>query len=72
MPNVSMEDAQNVQQDAISRCGHLEYNDIGICEMWTSPECTGTNVDKCNILEGVRQGSLKTLVGVSECIHVLV
>jgi hypothetical protein len=42
MPNVSMEDAQNVQQDAISRCGHLECNDIGICEMWTSPECTGT------------------------------
>jgi hypothetical protein len=31
-----------VKQNAISRCGHLECNDIGICEMWTSPECTGT------------------------------
>jgi hypothetical protein len=25
-----------------TRCGHLDCNDIRICEMWTSPECTGT------------------------------
>jgi hypothetical protein len=25
---------ESVQQDAISRCGHLEQHDIGRCEMW--------------------------------------
>ncbi len=43
----SMEDAQSVQQDAVSRCGHLECHGIGTCEM--QPRAEGTNyLDKCN------------------------
>ncbi len=38
----SMEDAQSVQQDAVSRCGHLECHGIGTCEMQPRAEGTGT------------------------------
>jgi hypothetical protein len=38
----SMEDAQSVQQDAVSRCSHLECHGIGTCEMQPRAEGTGT------------------------------
>jgi hypothetical protein len=28
------------QQDAITRCGHMEHHDIGTCEMWAKVEST--------------------------------
>ncbi len=34
--------SESVQQDAISRFGRLECNDIGTCEVWTRAEGTGT------------------------------
>jgi hypothetical protein len=33
---------ESVLQDAISRCGHLDSHNIGICEMWARPESIGT------------------------------
>jgi hypothetical protein len=33
---------ESVQQDAISKCGHLECYGIGTCEMWARAEGTGT------------------------------
>jgi pentatricopeptide repeat protein len=38
----SIDDAWSVQQDAISKCGHLEHHDIGTCEMWARAEGTWT------------------------------
>jgi len=40
----------NVQQDAISKCGHLECHGIGPCKMWAMVEGTitiSTNATRC-------------------------
>ncbi len=49
---------ESVQQDAISKCGHLEHHDIGACEMWARAEGTWTIQQ-----EGVQPDSV-TFVGV--------
>jgi len=49
-------DAQGAQQDAISRCSHLEWHGIGTCQIWAWTEGTQsilTNATRrCAILWG--------------------
>jgi hypothetical protein len=33
---------ESVQNDVISRCGHLDHHDVRTCEMWAMAEGTGT------------------------------
>jgi hypothetical protein len=50
---------ESVQQAPISQCGLLDRYDIGTCEMWTRPECTGSILTNTTGMCAARYGHFR-------------